>query len=63
MDFWQVLPVAMALVFVIEGILPFISPARWRNAIAQVAQLDDRVLRLFGLGSMVFGLLVLYLVN
>ena len=63
MDFWQVLPVAMALVFVIEGILPFISPARWRNAIAQVAQLEDRVLRLFGLGSMLFGLLVLYLVN
>ncbi|MFT6289059.1 MAG: hypothetical protein ACJAYC_003085 [Halieaceae bacterium] len=63
MEFWQVLPIAMALVFIIEGILPFISPARWRNAIAQVAQLDDRVLRLFGLGSMLFGLLMLYLVN
>jgi uncharacterized protein YjeT (DUF2065 family) len=63
MDFWQVHPVAMALVFIIEGVLPFVSPARWRNAIAQVVQLEDRVLRLFGLGSMVFGLLVLYLVN
>ncbi len=63
MDFWQVLPVAMALVFVIEGMLPFISPGRWRNAVAQVAQLEDRVIRLFGLGSMLFGLLILYLVN
>ena len=34
MDFWQVLPVAVALVFIIEGMLPFISPQRWRNMLA-----------------------------
>jgi hypothetical protein len=33
-DFWQVLPVAVALVFIIEGMLPFISPHRWRNMLA-----------------------------
>ena len=63
MDFWQVLPVALALVLIIEGILPFISPARWRVMIATVAQMEDRVIRNFGLGSMVLGLLLLYLVN
>ncbi|RLA55273.1 MAG: DUF2065 domain-containing protein, partial [Gammaproteobacteria bacterium] len=26
MDLWQVLPIAIALVFIIEGMLPFISP-------------------------------------
>ena len=63
MDFWQVLPVALALVLIIEGMLPFISPTRWRVMIATVAQMEDRVIRNFGLGSMVLGLLLLYLVN
>ena len=63
MEFWQVLPVAVALVFVIEGMLPFLSPGRWRQMIISVAQMEDRVIRNFGLGSMLFGLLLLYLVN
>ena len=63
MDFWKVLPVAIALVFVIEGMLPFISPGRWRNMLAMVAQMDDRVIRNIGLGSMLFGVFLLYLVH
>ncbi|MEP1473111.1 MAG: DUF2065 domain-containing protein [Halieaceae bacterium] len=63
MDFWQVLPVALALVLIIEGMLPFISPTRWRVMIASVAQMEDRVIRNVGLGSMLLGLLLLYLVN
>ena len=63
MEFWQVLPVAVALVFVIEGMLPFLSPGRWRQMIISVAQMEARVIRNFGLGSMLFGLLLLYLVN
>ena len=63
MDFWQVLPVAIALVFIIEGMLPFISPNRWRNMLAVVDKMDDRVIRNVGLGSMLFGLLLLYLVH
>ena len=63
MDFWQVLPVAIALVFIIEGLIPFVSPDRWRNMLALAGQMDDRLIRTVGLGSMLFGLLVLYLVN
>ena len=63
MDFWQVLPAALALVFIIEGMMPFLSPRRWRQMVVTVAQMEDRVIRNFGLGSMLFGLLVLYLVN
>jgi uncharacterized protein YjeT (DUF2065 family) len=63
MDFWQVLPAALALVFIIEGMMPFLSPGRWRQMVVTVAQMEDRVIRNFGLGSMLFGLLVLYLVN
>jgi len=62
-DFWQVLPVAVALVFIIEGVLPFISPHRWRNMLAMADQMNDRVIRNIGLGSMLVGLLLLYLVH
>ena len=63
MDFWQVLPVAIALVFIVEGMLPFISPNRWRNLLAMADQMDDRVIRNVGLGSMLFGVVLLYLVH
>jgi uncharacterized protein YjeT (DUF2065 family) len=62
-EFWEVFPAAIALVFVIEGVLPFLSPRRWRVLIATAAQLDDASIRRFGLGSMAFGILLLYLVN
>ena len=63
MDFWQVLPVAIALVFIIEGMLPFISPNRWRTMLVMVEQMDDRVIRTVGLGSMLFGVVILYLMH
>ena len=63
MEFWQVLPVALSLVFILEGILPFLSPNRWRQMMTLVAQMDDSTIRNFGLGSMIFGLFLLYIVN
>ena len=63
MDFWQILPVAIALVFIIEGLLPFISPKRWRAMLALAQQMDDRAVLSVGLGSMVLGVVILYLVH
>lgn len=63
MDFWTVLPVAIALVFIIEGMLPFISPGRWREMLAVAEQMDDQVIRNIGLGCMLFGVVLLYLVH
>ncbi|MCB1687585.1 MAG: DUF2065 domain-containing protein [Halioglobus sp.] len=62
-DFWQVLPVAVALVFILEGLLPFISPNRWRAMLTMAEQMDDRVIRNVGLVSMLFGVVMLYLVH
>jgi len=62
-DFWHVLPAALALVLIIEGAMPFISPNRWRSMLALVAQMDDRAIRNIGLGSMLLGVVLLYLVN
>ncbi|MCP4211505.1 MAG: DUF2065 domain-containing protein [Halieaceae bacterium] len=63
MDFWQILPVAVALVFIIEGMLPFISPQRWRNMLVVAEQMDDRLIRKIGLASMLFGVVTLYWVH
>jgi uncharacterized protein YjeT (DUF2065 family) len=63
LDAWQHFAIGLALVFVIEGVLPFIAPRRWRDMVSEVARLDDRSLRMFGLCSMLLGLGLLYLVN
>lgn len=63
MEFWQVLPVALALVLIIEGIVPFLSPGTWRQMMLRVAQEQDRFIRNVGLGSMLFGLVLLYWVH
>jgi uncharacterized protein YjeT (DUF2065 family) len=58
---WQDLVRAFALVMVLEGLWPFLSPSRWRNSMLRVGSLDDRMLRSFGLASMICGLIVLQL--
>jgi len=57
------LGIAVALVLVIEGMIPFISPGRWRRLVVQAAATDDGTLRAIGLISMLAGLALLYLVN
>ena len=58
---WDDLIRAIALVLVIEGILPFMSPDGWRQAMIQAGRLSDRALRMVGFGSMLIGVLILYL--
>ena len=60
---WQELGIAFCLMLVLEGILPFLYPRRWRGAIAQLVQLPDRQLRLMGLASMLLGTALLYLLH
>ncbi|WP_394787484.1 DUF2065 domain-containing protein [Rhodoferax sp.] len=54
---------ALALVLVIEGLLPFLSPTGWRRMFQQLLALQDGQLRFFGLCSMVAGLLLFWLVG
>lgn len=56
---WQDLFAASALYLVIEGFMPAIAPRRFRETVRAMADMDDRVLRLVGLGSMVTGALLL----
>lgn len=52
---------AIGLVLVIEGIMPFVSPARWRDMLQKVGALADTQIRFFGLSMMLAGLAVLAL--
>jgi len=54
---------ALALVFVIEGIMPFAFPERWRQLLKQVIAKDERALRIMGFCSMVFGVVVLTIIH
>jgi hypothetical protein len=60
---WQDLWAALALVLVIEGILPFLSPSGLRKAYGQMIQMGDRTLRLYGLISMIAGAVLLTLIR
>jgi uncharacterized protein YjeT (DUF2065 family) len=54
---------AVALMLVIEGIVPFLKPDAIRRALALMSQMDDRTLRISGLASMFAGLVLLYFVR
>ena len=50
---------ALALVLVIEGLLPMLAPKRWRELFRQILQLQDGQIRFFGLLSVLLGLILL----
>ena len=54
---------AVALFFVVEGIIPFINPAGMKRALEKLLTLGDRELRIAGLGSMVVGVVILFSVR
>jgi uncharacterized protein YjeT (DUF2065 family) len=60
---WQEILVAIGLVLILEGILPFLNPAAWRRALLTLTQMDDRWLRIMGLSSMLVGLLIIHLLK
>jgi uncharacterized protein YjeT (DUF2065 family) len=49
----------VALMLVLEGLLPFLSPGRWRAMFERVTRLSDGQIRFFGLSSMLIGLVLL----
>ncbi len=60
---WQELGVALALLLVVEGIMPFISPKGVRESLLTMASLSDRTLRIGGLVCMISGVVLLYLIR
>jgi len=60
---WNDLWAAFALYLVLEGVIPFLNPGGARRTFAAMSQMDERALRLIGLGSMIAGCVVLYFVR
>jgi uncharacterized protein len=59
---WSVFFMAFALMLVLEGLLPFLAPALWRDTFRRILQLSDGQIRFFGLASMLTGIVLLWLV-
>jgi hypothetical protein len=60
---WQDLLTAIALLLVVEGMLPFLNPAGLRRSLLMISQLDDSTLRFIGLSVMLLGCILLYVVR
>lgn len=50
---------AFALMLVVEGLLPFLAPAVWRETFRRVMELSDGQIRFVGLSSMLSGVILL----
>jgi uncharacterized protein YjeT (DUF2065 family) len=60
---WADFGAALALVLVIEGLIPFLSPRGYKNMVQQMALMSEQMMRNVGLMLIVVGLLFLYLVR
>ena len=60
---WTDLFAAHALVLVIEGILPFLNPRGYKSTMMQLATFPEKTIRKIGFGSMMVGVVLLYLVR
>ena len=61
MPLWDILLAALALMLVIEGLLPFLSPTSWRSVFERAIRMTDGQIRFLGLTSMIAGLVMLLL--
>ncbi len=55
--------VALALLLIVEGIFPFLSPQGLRRALLALSEFSDAQLRFAGITSMLLGLVLLYLLR
>ena len=62
-DMWDDLLSALALVLVIEGLFPFVSPSGFRKKILAMTEMNDNQIRVASLASMLGGLVLLYFVR
>ncbi len=54
---------ALALMLILEGVLPFLAPNLWRDTFRKITQMNDGQIRYVGLSSMLVGLVILWLVR
>jgi uncharacterized protein YjeT (DUF2065 family) len=60
---WSDLGAAIALMFIIEGIMPFINPGTFRQMLEMVSKMEERSVRTLGAVWMFLGIGLLYWVR
>lgn len=60
---WETFLIAIALMLILEGMMPFLSPKTWREAFKKIIEMEDNQLRFMGLTTMLIGLLLLFIFN
>ncbi|MBX2839524.1 MAG: DUF2065 domain-containing protein [Gammaproteobacteria bacterium] len=60
---WTDILTAICLVFIIEGVMPFLNPAGWKSMMRQLLEIDDKQLRIVGLVFMLAGVLLLSIIR
>jgi len=60
---WETFLIAIALMLILEGMLPFLSPQTWREAFKKLTEINDNQIRFIGLTSMLVGLALLLIVS
>jgi uncharacterized protein YjeT (DUF2065 family) len=50
---------AFALMLVLEGVIPFVAPAAWRETFSRLIRMADGQIRFVGFASMLAGLVIL----
>lgn len=59
-DYWLL---GMAMMLIVEGLLPLVMPAYWRETFVRLVALNDGQLRTVGLMAILTGLALLYWIN
>ena len=57
LDYWLL---GLAMMLVIEGVVPFLMPELWRETFRKLVTLSDGQLRFIGITSMLSGIILLY---
>ena len=57
LEYWLL---GLAMMLVIEGLLPFLLPELWRQTFSRMVSLTDGQLRFVGISSMLSGIILLY---
>lgn len=60
---WESFLNAVALMLILEGMLPFLSPNTWREAFRRLTEINDNQIRFIGLTSMLIGLILLIIIT
>jgi len=60
---WQEILTVIAILFIVEGLIPFIIPSRYKNFVSSMSKLNTNNLRILGFISMTFGVLLLVFIT